>query len=344
MTRRVFPIEEWTPSQESQASSNLSYTPSNSTQEGKEIPLPPISRFRKRLRSLPLGNDSDFTDGLRNLSLNVNVDAGASEKREGGLRGLFRRASVSLKSKHERRYSQAVLEHARPQTSSSPWLHKLRGAASFNRHSKFQPPHLSTEEPVDSCEELFAPIPGTGTEPPIIPRGNGGARARATAAAQNEYFGRHRQLLYAEDQLGDRESGIGIALTTTEPMLPYDNSISRVDFISLLPAELSIQILAHLDHQALLKTSMVSKSWGKFSQSNHIWREAFLREKSKTYAMSQPVKPGAGLGLPNCTPDTNWKELYRIRQQLEHNWREGKAEPTYLSGHLDSIYCVQFDE
>jgi hypothetical protein len=29
---------------------------------------------------------------------------------------------------------------------------------------------------------------------------------------------------------------------------------------------------------------------------------------------------------------------------LERNWLEGAAEPIYLNGHTDSIYCVQFDE
>lgn len=114
--------------------------------------------------------------------------------------------------------------------------------------------------------------------------------------------------------------------------------------ISLLPSELSIQILSHLDHASLRNTSRVSRNWARVSESQHIWREAFLREKSKAFAMSQPIAPGTGLGLPAIKPENDWKDLYRIKQQLENNWREGKAEPVYLNGHLDSIYCVQFDE
>jgi F-box and WD-40 domain protein 1/11 len=339
---RVFPIEEWAPTQESQSACHPTYAPSTDSYETKDSMS--VFKFRNRLRSLPMGSDSDFTDGFRNLSISGNPEHSQEGKREGGLCGLIRRASMSIKSKRERRHSHAVSEGPRPTTSSGQWLHKLRGAASFNRHSRFLPSQLDFEEPVDSCEELMAPIPGVGAAPPIIPRGSGGAAARATAAAQNEYFGRHRQLLSAEDQLEDRESGIGIALTTTEPMQYYDSTISRVDFLSLLPAELAIQILAHLDHHALHNTSLVSKSWNQISTSRHVWREAFLREKSRTYATSLPVMPGSGLGLPNFKPDNDWKNLYRVRQQLEHNWREGKAEPIYLNGHLDSIYCVQFDE
>ena len=344
MTRRVFPIAEWAPTQEPESPNHPStYVSSNESYDIRDSSS--TFTFRERLRSLPLGTDLNFVEGLRNMSLGSgDKEKAIDDGKRGGIRGLFRRASVNLKAKRDRRQSHAFEDQPRPPTSSSPWLHRLRGAASFNRHSRFLPPQFENEGLVDSCEELLAPIPGIGAAPPIIPRGSGGAAARATAAAQNEYFGRRRLLLSAEDQLEDRESGIGISLATTEPMQYFDSSISRVDFISLLPAELSIQILAHLDHHTLLSTSLVSKSWAQISGSHHVWREAFLREKSKTYAMSQPVRPGTGLGLPNYTPENDWKELYRVRQQLEHNWREGKAEPVYLNGHLDSIYCVQFDE
>ncbi|EHL02579.1 putative E3 ubiquitin ligase complex SCF subunit sconB [Glarea lozoyensis 74030] len=60
--------------------------------------------------------------------------------------------------------------------------------------------------------------------------------------------------------------------------------------------------------------------------------------------MSSPVQLGAGLGLPAFSSDHDWKDLYRIKQELERNWLEGAAEPIYLNGHTDSIYCVQFDD
>ena len=338
---RVFRVEEWAPAHDSQSSSRERYAPYHDSDEAKDsMSLMP---FRKRLRSLPLGSDSDLSDRFQAMSLSGNIPE--EGKKEGGIRGLFRRASVSIKAKRERRHSHATEE--RPGTAS-PWRHKLKQAASFNRHSKFLPvTPFDIGGPVDSCETLSSPIPGIGTAPPIIPRGSGGDAARRTAAAQNEYFGRHRHLLAPDDHLGDRESGIGIPVTTNEPTSYMDTSISRVvgvDFINILPAELSIQILAHLDHKDLLNTSKASKSWAEMSRSPHIWREAFLREKSKTYATSRPVSPGTGLGLPPLGPNHDWKDLYRIREELERNWREGKAAPIYLNGHLDSIYCVQFDE
>lgn len=334
-------MEEWAPVQESRPA-----MPHFDSLGGGVYDAPAVDRatrpttsFRRRLSSLPLGAERPMTMHFNKLSLD---DNGHEQPREEGslggrIRGILRRASVSLKSARPRRHSHTV---DRPSTSHShkPWQ-RLRQAASFSRSSRIILSQDVVEEGESSYEE-FLPIPGKGSAPPIIPWGTGKA-ARATAAAQNLY---HRQLLSPDEQQGDRESGIGISLTQTEVAQYQDTSISRVDFISLLPSELSIQILSHLDHASLRNTSRVSRNWARVSESQHIWREAFLREKSKAFAMSQPIAPGTGLGLPAIKPENDWKDLYRIKQQLENNWREGKAEPVYLNGHLDSIYCVQFDE
>ncbi len=83
--------------------------------------------------------------------------------------------------------------------------------------------------------------------------------------------------------------------------------ISKVDFISRLPAELAIQILAQLDAAALTTASRVSRSWKQIVANQHIWQESFLREKTTTYATSGPVKPGSGLGVPPVRPSTTGK-------------------------------------
>ncbi|TVY31733.1 Beta-TrCP [Lachnellula subtilissima] len=337
---RIFPTDEWALPQSRDSTSDFSTfygtMGSEDVFETKEVAP---SRFRNRLRSLPFTNDTDMSSGMEKMSLGTKPEASEDGKREGGFRGFMRRASVSIKRK-QRRHSHA--SHAmqdRPQTSASPW-DRLRQATSFNRHSRcFPAPCFDAESSTDSREYL-APIPGHGNAPPVIPRGSGGEAARATAAAQNEYFfGRNRHLLSPDYQLEDRESGIGIDVVQHP-----STSIDRVDFIVRLPNELAIQILEKLDHYALARTTLVSKRWHQVSCDNQIWRRAFLREKSKTYAMSGPTPLGAGLGLPSPVPIHDFKDLYRIRQELEYNWQEGQAEPIYLNGHLDSIYCIQFDE
>jgi F-box and WD-40 domain protein 1/11 len=262
-------------------------------------------------------------------------------KRRGSIRALIRRASTAVRTRRNTNSwtsSFPEVPESRPLTSSR-W-NRLRQAASF-RHSKAG---FEFENLVDSCETLVAPIPGFGNAPPVIPRNSGGAAARATAALQNEHLERTRHFLDVEDSQGDRESGVGIAVTVSNQSQYQDESINRVDFITALPIELAIQVLSHLDHRGLSQAALVSRDWLRISSTSHVWREAFCREKSLTYAMSGPIIPGTGFGLPTVQPDKPWKDIYRVRHELEANWRGGKAKPVYLNGHLDSIYCVQFDE
>ncbi|KAL1839395.1 hypothetical protein VTJ49DRAFT_1526 [Mycothermus thermophilus] len=263
----------------------------------------------------------------------------------------------------------------RPATSHSPWL-RLRQAASLHRQSRVL--HTSYGEPVfepdlGPIESPTLPIPGSGEQPPIIPRHTGAAARHAAAIACSGLHGYDvmdmrqppRPGWLAEDALGDHESGIGIALTSSEaekyiPGIEVDSdvevdteesptsrdevAIAKVDFVSQLPVELSIQILSLLDAATLSTASRVSSTWYRMIQDQQIWRESFLREKTTTYATSGPVKPGAGLGVPPNRPTNDWKEIYRVKTQLDSHWRKGKARPVYLNGHTDSIYCLQFDE
>ncbi|KAL2123509.1 hypothetical protein VTJ04DRAFT_3964 [Mycothermus thermophilus] len=263
----------------------------------------------------------------------------------------------------------------RPATSHSPW-HRLRQAASFHRQSRVL--HTSYGEPVfepelGPIESPTMPIPGSGEQPPIIPRHTGAAARQAAAIACSGLHGYNaveshapRPGWLAEDALDDHESGIGIALTSSEaekyiPGLDVDSdvevdatevpatrrdetAIAKVDFISRLPVELAIQILALLDAATLATASRVSSTWYRVIQDQQIWRESFLREKTQTYATSGPIKPGTGLGVPPLRPTNNWKEIYRAKTQLDKHWRQGRARPVYLNGHTDSIYCLQFDE
>jgi F-box and WD-40 domain protein 1/11 len=336
---RVFPSDDWSTNQHAPSPIHDDRIAADGIFE-----VAMMSKGRARQVSLPLSAAPDISASFQSMSLGTDSGYHPREdaKKDRGIRGLLRRASVSIKSKATRRHSHAV--EGRPSTSYAPWLNRLRGAASFHRNSVFHEDY-DYEAAVDSCTEFMSPIPGYGDAPPIIPIGCGGAAARATAAAQNEYFGRYRQFLSPHEHFGDSESGIGIAMSPSESTSSYqDTSISRVDFIAALPTELAIQILAHVDHHTLYNTALVSRAWGRVSSSQHVWRETFLREKSKTYAMSMPVQPGSMLGVPPQRPDNDWKELYRVREQLEDHWRRGKAEPVYLNGHVDSIYCIQFDE
>ncbi|KAI5465428.1 WD40-repeat-containing domain protein [Mariannaea sp. PMI_226] len=290
----------------------------------------------------------------------------------GSIKGMFRRASLSLKGIVHRRASAAAedlsnqdanqhsLHHshpARPTTSRdhSTW-NRLRQAASFRHSRSIYDLDLIQDPATFHHPEL--PIPGLGGEPPFIPT-NSGAAAKASAAMQNEYLSRNGlQGLWlhpsnSEDG-NDRESGIGIAVTLpgsgaddgVDSELGTDpgSTISRIDFISKLPIELAIHVLACLDSAALAKASGVSRNWKKAVANQHVWRESCLREMTGTYATSGPITPGTGLGIPRLSPSNDWKEIYRVKQELAYRWKAGKARSVYLNGHQDSIYCLQFDE
>ncbi|OAA74514.1 WD40 repeat-like-containing domain protein [Akanthomyces lecanii RCEF 1005] len=277
----------------------------------------------------------------------------------GALKGMFRRASHSIKGMVHRRPSllseEPIYEQdnseSRPSTANSTW-NKLRQATGFR--------HTRSVHGLDASYQAGlpyrpgpanVPIPALGDAPPYIPE-HGGAAAKASAAMQNEFFARNGWLYQSTSEDGnDRESGIGIVLTGTSAdfdldaeAAPVAASISRVDFITALPMELAIQVLAKLDAAALAKLSAVSKRWADVIRNQHIWRESFFREMGKTYAASGPVQPGTRLGIPKTVPGNDWKRAYQVRRQLNQHWEDGRAYPVYLSGHTDSVYCLQFDE
>ncbi|KAM3517447.1 hypothetical protein NHJ13051_008971 [Beauveria bassiana] len=277
----------------------------------------------------------------------------------GALKGMFRRASHSFKVMVHRRpvlwneepiYEQNYPE-TRPYTANSTW-NKLRQATGL-RHT---PSAYGLDDSYRTAlpsqpAPAKVPIPALGDAPPYIPE-YGGAAAKASAAMQNEFFARNRWLHESTSEDGnDRESGIGIVPSGASADFDIDAEavfkpadFSRVDFISALPVELAIQILAKLDAAALAKLSTVCKWWSQIIKNQHIWRESFLREMSKTYAACGPVQPNTGLGIPKTVPDNDWKRAYRVRQQLSQHWQQGNVSPVYLSGHTDSVYCLQFDE
>lgn len=266
----------------------------------------------------------------------------------------------------------------RPTTShgaiNATW-HRLRQAASF-RQSRILYSDLSLHphDPQDDLPHTTIPRPGIGSEPPVIPRNGGsGARAAVQAWQQDMFPTVHPQgygdtpvpknkRLTLESAHNDRESGIGIAVTSSDSIAGdlqdlemvttggdqilngCAPEISRIDFIDRLPVELAIQVLAHLDAADLARASLVSAAWHEIAASQHIWRESYLREKTGTYATSGPIEPGTGLGVPSLQPNVNWKDAYRVTEELKKRWNEGNATSVYLNGHSDSIYCLQFDE
>ncbi len=235
----------------------------------------------------------------------------------------------------------------------------------YDVHNCRPGPSLSSSAPLPGVLSSMSGPLGMGPRPPVIPPNTGSAaRAAAAAALQADI---HRVLqpkwLQQDEDGNDRESGIGIAIMSpgsesadeanasdlchgVEGLLEAvpQLDITRVDFVANLPIELAIMILSELDAAGLAAASRVSRAWSQAVNNQHIWRESFLREKTSTYATSGPVQPGAGLGVPPVKPTCDWRQIYRVKQELDRRWQQGKTRPVYLNGHSDSIYCLQFDE
>lgn len=349
--------------------------------------------------SLEKSRSHGFNNGGNRNRSQSNAGPAKGEPTPLKLKGIIRRASVSVRSgvkgfvhrrtsvpapiaspdeqghegpfHHQRFASSSQTHNHRPTTAHSTW-HRLRQAASFHRHSRLlHTGHDDRGFGLEPIESPTFPVPGSGEQPPIIPRNTGAAARQAAASAHNDFYGSggssaapvpKPNWLAPEEGFHDYESGIGITLTSSEVEMyvPSDevdsdvdvdaygaedaSDISKVDFISRLPAELAIQILAYLDAAALATAGRVSKGWNEVVSNQHIWRESFLREMTTTYATSGPVKPGTGKGIPAIRPKNDWREIYRVKEELDKSWKEGKARPVYLNGHSDSIYCLQFDE
>ncbi|KAI1376732.1 WD40-repeat-containing domain protein [Hypoxylon crocopeplum] len=313
---------------------------------------------RSRPKSIVL--DHDLPRQLSDLAVEegpqqeVNND---TPKSEDSLKRKIRRASTSLMKSivfRERRSSESAAEHhheTRPTISHSTW-HRLRQAASF-RHGRnsANPTGLETIYSPVEMEFPHLPVPGYGLAPPIIPW-NTGAAAKAAVALQNEslHFAQQYQDMssLAESQ-NDRESGIGITLTasTSQVHVPMElaAAVIRKDFIAELPSELAVQILSHLDATQLVTAARVSRLWYRAVQDQYVWRQSFLREKTTTYATGHPIQPGTGSGVPSIRSETDWQKVYRAREELDKRWKIGRhARAVFLYGHLDSVYCQQFDE
>ncbi|KAI1419336.1 quinon protein alcohol dehydrogenase-like superfamily [Xylaria sp. FL1777] len=304
----------------------------------------------------PFLGDGDLSQSFSELAIEAEkheTENGVS--RHGtSLKRKFRRASLTLMKGivgRDRRSSETAVDYHdyRPTTAHAAW-NRIRQATTF-RHPKTSHGERAVLETIHSpLESSFPthPVPGHGFAPPIIPHHTGGA-AKAAVAMQNEYLAFTRHHYLSTDEFNDRESGIGIAVTTSEAhgdaMTGEDSAVVRVDFISELPQELSVQILAYLDATQLGVASQVSRLWNRVIQDQYIWRQSFLREKTHTYATSLPVQPGVGAGVPSLRPGNDWQKIYQAREELDRQWKIGtQARAVYLNGHLDSIYCLQFDE
>ncbi|KAI0166350.1 quinon protein alcohol dehydrogenase-like superfamily [Xylariaceae sp. FL1272] len=311
----------------------------------------------RRHPKLVLLNGNDISQSFGELVIDEEPNDTIDGNAKGGslLKRRFRRASLSLIRNitgRDRRSSETALdlEDCRPSTAHAAW-NKLRQATAFRHPKSSYGERLGLETIHSPLESQFPhrPIPGHGFAPPVIPENTGAAAKASAAAMQNDFLAFMRQHDQPSEDFNDYESGIGIAVTIadseSETLVEDASFVCTVDFIAQLPRELSVQVLAYLNAAQLGAASQVSRLWYAVIQDQYIWRQSFLRQKTHTFATGMPIQPGTGAGVPPVRPNNDWRRIYKAREDLDHRWSSGpQARAVYLNGHLDSIYCLQFDE
>ncbi|TKA23876.1 hypothetical protein B0A50_07011 [Salinomyces thailandicus] len=149
---------------------------------------------------------------------------------------------------------------------------------------------------------------------------------------------------FCKDSVGDAEDMDIDEFVDAEPGLEPQGQ----DFVRTLPSEIALQIFEYLDAQQLCRAQRVSKAWKALGEEACIWRSAFLRKYGRQiYTDPAPIQVGGvGAGRYNRSKQ-EWQKMYKARLELEANWRKGPRDAgkaVYLSGHTDSVYCLQFDE
>lgn len=249
------------------------------------------------------------------------------------------------------------------------------------QHEADRPFKLRQLQKVNDRKDTPAPPfaqarPGSRNTPPDVSGMMGGERARMAAAAfrvspvfttYDNAAEERDDLLARRSRLGSQpsaaDSGADLSISCAMNEWDKDDDMdvdvdddvemalvdeATMDPLKLLPGEICIEIFEYLDASDLVNAELVCKTWKDVVGKPSVWRTAFLRKyQRRIHTNPPPVQVGGmGCGRPN-RPNQQWKKMFKAREDLEENWKrgaKGAGKAVYLSGHTDSVYCLQFDE
>ncbi|XP_033117431.1 F-box/WD repeat-containing protein 7-like [Anneissia japonica] len=112
------------------------------------------------------------------------------------------------------------------------------------------------------------------------------------------------------------------------------------DFISLLPRELALYVLAFLEPRDLLRAAQTCQYWRILCEDNLLWREK-CREAGIAEVNGKQTRRRSNSGVPRSP----WKSAYLRHHQIEYNWRFAEIrQHKVLKGHDDHVItCLQFN-
>ncbi|KAL4210745.1 WD40-repeat-containing domain protein [Rhizopus microsporus] len=109
----------------------------------------------------------------------------------------------------------------------------------------------------------------------------------------------------------------------------------RLDFTSIFPFELCLQIISLLDFNTLLSVPLVSRRWASLFYQDELWK---IKMVENNWRLKIPTN------VTLTEEEQSWYYWYKQRHQLEARWNTGKVASHYLIGHKDGVYCIQFDD
>ena len=171
----------------------------------------------------------------------------------------------------------------------------------------------------------------------------------------------------------------GLLASSCFPQLSYVSEqvqqMLKIDFIGILPQEVSSKILSYLDCQSLCNSMQVCHKWNELANNDRIWyhmckqhidrkcpncgwglplmqmKNNFRsRERQRLRMRKQCSKSGGSGGAATATTEEEdeliknpWKVIYRDRFRVELNWRRGSCTIRDFKGHMDGILSLQFN-
>ncbi|KAI9279098.1 WD40-repeat-containing domain protein [Sporodiniella umbellata] len=120
-----------------------------------------------------------------------------------------------------------------------------------------------------------------------------------------------------------------------KPLIQWASTEKRIDFTAILPIELCSYIVSLLNIDSLLSVPLVSRRWASLFYLDELWKVKMMENDWKLKIPEQVIL---------SEEEQTWYYWFKQRYRLESRWNTGKVAPHYLLGHLDSVYCVQFDD
>ncbi|CAH8480556.1 unnamed protein product [Schistosoma turkestanicum] len=133
------------------------------------------------------------------------------------------------------------------------------------------------------------------------------------------------------------------------------------DFVTWLPAELTLRIFSYLSWKSLIVCSEVNKSWLKYARHPELYRKFCMLPKWSSpilrrpqlsnnltksselcYRVQEENVQNSNHSISNYL-EINWLNVFKKRVCLRRNFRLGKHRIRKFNGHSGAVYCVDCD-